>query len=150
MAKGYLSSKRPDESVSEKADNEFNACSLEEPDLNPTTFYQAQEVPVQDFYDLYDIVYAEIDAEDTAPIAIWDFAGDREHFNTLQTFFGQESIYVVVTNVMDTIENDDPECKFMYTSEKQCFKMIHNLSTGNLCLPGKIIPGSSFFITKIQ
>ncbi|XP_076085365.1 uncharacterized protein LOC143056168 [Mytilus galloprovincialis] len=109
MAKGYLSSKRPDESVSEKADNEFNACNLEEPDLNPTTFYQAQEVPVQDFYDLYDIVYAEIDAEDTAPIAIWDFAGDREHFNTLQTFFGQESIYVVVTNVMDTIENDDPE-----------------------------------------
>ncbi|CAG2198883.1 unnamed protein product [Mytilus edulis] len=109
MAKGYLSSKRPDESVSEKPDNEFNACNLEEPDLNPTTFYQAQEVPVQDFYDLYDIVYAEIDAEDTAPIAIWDFAGDREHFNTLQTFFGQESIYVVVTNVMDTIENDDPE-----------------------------------------
>ncbi|XP_063409611.1 uncharacterized protein LOC134692909 isoform X2 [Mytilus trossulus] len=109
VSKGYVSSERPDESESEKADNEFNACNLEEADVNPTTFYQAQEVPVPDFYDLYDIVYADIDVEDTAPIAIWDFAGDREHFNTHQTFFGQESIYVVVTNVMDTIKNDDLE-----------------------------------------
>ncbi|CAG2198887.1 unnamed protein product [Mytilus edulis] len=106
---GYLFSKRPDGSESEKADNAFNVCNLEESDVNPTTSYQAQEDPEQDFYDLYDIVYADIDAEDTAPIAIWDFAGDRETLQYTSDLFGQESIYVVVTNVMDTIENDDLE-----------------------------------------
>ncbi|XP_076085955.1 uncharacterized protein LOC143056690 [Mytilus galloprovincialis] len=108
-AKGCLHSQRPDNSEPEKANNELSNCNLEEPDESPETLYQAQEVPVQDYYDLYDIVYAEIDDEDTAPITLWDFAGDREHFNTHQTFLGQESIYVVVTNVMDTIGNDDAE-----------------------------------------
>lgn len=115
-AKGCLQSLRQDKSEPEKANNELSNCNLAEPDVSRETFYQAQEVPVQDYYDLYEIVYAEIDDEDTAPIALWDFAGDREHFNTHQTFFGQESIYVVVTNVMDTIGNDDAECKFMYIS----------------------------------
>ncbi|CAC5398466.1 unnamed protein product [Mytilus coruscus] len=113
-SKGYMFSQKRDKSSEitpkpEKVGNELNESIFKEPDMDPETFYQAQEVPVQDFYDLYDIIYADIDDEATAPIALWDFAGDREHFNTHQTFFGQESIYVVVTNVMDIIENDDSE-----------------------------------------
>lgn len=114
---GYMFLESQDSHISvrsEKVDNEDNENNVKESDMGSETLYQAQEVPVQDYYDLYDIIDADIDDEDTAPIALWDFAGDREHFNTHQTFFGQESIYVVVTNVKDIIENIDSECEYMH------------------------------------
>lgn len=114
---GYMFSQSQDSHISlrsEKVVNEDNENNVKESDIGSETLYQAQEVPVQDYYDLYDIIDADIDDEDTAPIALWDFAGDREHFNTHQTFFGQESIYVVVTNVKDIIENIDSECEYRY------------------------------------
>lgn len=113
---GYMFSQSQDSHISlrsEKVVNEDNENNIKVSDMSSETLYQAQEVPVQDYYDLYDIIDADIDDEDTAPIALWDFAGDREHFNTHQTFFGQESIYVVVTNVKDIIENIDSECEYI-------------------------------------
>lgn len=44
----------------------------------------------------------DMDDEEYASLSIWDFAGDREFYNTHQTFLSEEAIYLVVTKLNDT------------------------------------------------
>ncbi|VDI65598.1 Hypothetical predicted protein [Mytilus galloprovincialis] len=58
----------------------------------------------------------DMDDEEYASLSFWDFAGDREFYNTHQTFLSEEAIYLVVTKLNETDDETNETLKFWFDS----------------------------------
>ncbi|VDI42841.1 Hypothetical predicted protein [Mytilus galloprovincialis] len=53
----------------------------------------------EDRHDLFEILNAPLEEEDSAFIDFWDFAGDKEYYNTHKAFLSKDAIYIVTFDV---------------------------------------------------
>lgn len=68
----------------------------------------------EDLQDLDEILKAPLDVEETVQIDLWDFAGDREYYNTHKAFLSKDAIYLVTFDVSENANEtslEDERCK---------------------------------------
>ncbi|XP_071149198.1 uncharacterized protein [Mytilus edulis] len=58
----------------------------------------------------------DMDDKEYASLSFWDFAGDREFYNTHQTFLSKEAIYLVVTKLNEADDETNETLKFWFDS----------------------------------
>ncbi|CAC5416372.1 unnamed protein product [Mytilus coruscus] len=55
--------------------------------------------------DLADVLNVELDENEFATIDLWDFAGDKQFYNTHQTFLSKEALYIVTVDMTKDVES---------------------------------------------
>lgn len=55
--------------------------------------------------DLADVLNVELDENEFATMDVWDFAGDRQFYNTHQTFLSKEALYIVTADMTKDVES---------------------------------------------
>lgn len=71
----------------------------------------------EDMHDLCEILKAPLDLDDFASIDFWDFAGDKEYYNTHKAFMSKDAIYIVTFDVSKTIQDlsvEESRCKDIF------------------------------------
>lgn len=68
---------------------------------NPKTLSATDKLYKKELQELVDSI-KHIEKEEYVSVSLWDFAGDKEFYNTHQTFFSEEAIYLVVTKLNET------------------------------------------------
>lgn len=55
--------------------------------------------------DLAEVLNVKLDENEYATIDLWDFAGDRQFYNTHQIFLSKEALYIVTADMTKDIES---------------------------------------------
>ncbi|XP_071147016.1 uncharacterized protein [Mytilus edulis] len=82
---------------------------------NPKTLSATDKLYKKELQELVDST-KHIEKEEYASLSLWDFAGDKEFYNTHQTFFSEEAIYLVVTKLNETDDETNETLKFWFDS----------------------------------
>lgn len=55
--------------------------------------------------DLAEVLNVQLDENEYATIGLWDFAGDRQFYNTHQIFLSKQALYIVTADMTKDIES---------------------------------------------
>ncbi|XP_076108341.1 uncharacterized protein LOC143076448 isoform X1 [Mytilus galloprovincialis] len=79
--------------------------------------------------ELFSIIESAVDLQDEdgyANLTVWDFAGDIEYYNTHQTFFNSEAIFLVVANLHDIDDTVSYGTFNFWMDTIHCYGSINN------------------------
>ncbi|VDI47137.1 Hypothetical predicted protein, partial [Mytilus galloprovincialis] len=82
---------------------------------NPKPLSATDKLYKKELQELVDSI-KHIEKEEYVSVSLWDFAGDKEFYNTHQTFFSEEAIYLVVTKLNETDDETNETLKFWFDS----------------------------------
>ncbi|XP_052058799.1 uncharacterized protein LOC127699103 isoform X1 [Mytilus californianus] len=77
---------------------------LESEDESEDLFYSRVQQSISEI-DLEDVLNVELDENEFATIDLWDFAGDRQFYNTHHTFLSKEALYIVTVDMTKDVES---------------------------------------------
>ncbi|CAG2228750.1 unnamed protein product [Mytilus edulis] len=80
------------------------------------------------------------DKEDYATLLLWDFAGDTEFYQTHQTFLSPDAIYLVVTKLNKSNDNDAQEMFGLWMDSIHCYCTQEKRNSSNHCTNQPLCP----------
>lgn len=110
---------RDDSEKRRSKEKEINYTTYETPETENTQNDMTDDIEYnfdEDLRDLGEILKAPLDQENTVQIDLWDFAGDKEFYNTHKAFLSKDAIYLVTFNIAENADDttmEDSRCKLI-------------------------------------
>ncbi|XP_052058800.1 uncharacterized protein LOC127699103 isoform X2 [Mytilus californianus] len=123
---------------------------LESEDESEDLFYSRVQQSISEI-DLEDVLNVELDENEFATIDLWDFAGDRQFYNTHHTFLSKEALYIVTVDMTKDVESilgiDGEDPNFW-------FQTLHyygnKVNTRTRMDPSVILVGTKIDLCRVQ
>ncbi|VDI03474.1 Hypothetical predicted protein, partial [Mytilus galloprovincialis] len=112
--------------------------------LQPTNATVSHEHPFEQAEkEIKSMLQSEVDfrdKEDYATLLLWDFAGDNEFYQTHQTFLSPDAIYLVVTKLNKSNDNEAQEMFGLWMDSIHCYGPQEKRNSINHCTNQPLCP----------
>ncbi|XP_063442140.1 uncharacterized protein LOC134722449 [Mytilus trossulus] len=136
--------KQTSSSEKRKMTKSVNSASQSLDILQPTNESVSREHPFEQAEkEVKSMLQSEVDLRDKgnyATLLLWDFAGDTEFYQTHQTFLSPDAIYLVVTKLNKSNDNEAQEMFELWMESIHCYCPKEKRNSSNHCTNQTISP----------